>query len=238
MALNNSSSKQQFAFSKSSRFPALKQNTKNISNDVFNKTSDFDKFKGFSGGQTFAFGTHSRRFAEFNLSPKAGALPSPMSYSTQPRTFSPDVSRSNGWSMGLGREQMNKLHIDKLNDEATKKIASPSPGAYEKTRTFGKAGRHFSMRQKMNRYGNRVDKFDNYHYDKEKKLPGPGYYIHPETIGSKMMSSTFHSAMQSSIPKANDRFKAPTSDKPQPSPNQYAPKADIVQHVKSNHKKV
>ena len=58
------------------------------------------------------------------------------------------------------------------------------------------------MRQKMNRYGSRVDKFDNYHYDKEKKLPGPGYYMHPETIGSRMMSSTFTSAMQSSIPKA------------------------------------
>jgi len=50
------------------------------------------------------------------------------------------------------------------------------------------------MRKKMHRYGNRVDKFDDYNYDQERKLPGPGYYAHPETVGSKMMSSTFVSS--------------------------------------------
>ena len=43
MALNNSASKQQYAFSKSSRFPSLKQNTKDISPSVFDKPSDFNK---------------------------------------------------------------------------------------------------------------------------------------------------------------------------------------------------
>ena len=60
---------------------------------------------------------------------------------------------------------MNKLHIDRLNDEAHKKIAAPSPDSYEKSSTFGKEGIHFSMRKKMHRYGNRVDKFDDYNYD-------------------------------------------------------------------------
>lgn len=165
-------------------------------------------------------------------------LPSPLSYETQPRTFSPEVSRSKGWSVGLGRDVMQKIHIDRLNDEAHKKIASPSPGQYEKDRTFGKAGPHYSMRKKQKRYGGRVDKFDQYYFDAEKKLPGPGYYAHAETIGSRMMASTFFSSQQSSIPKANDRFRAPTITKPQPSPNQYSPKADIVQHVKSGHVKV
>ena len=59
-------------------------------------------------------------------------MPSPVSYTTQPRTFSPEVSRSKGWSVGLGRDVMQKLHIDRLNDEAEKNIASPSPTAYEK----------------------------------------------------------------------------------------------------------
>lgn len=58
MALNNSVSKQQFAFSKANRFPPLKQNTQNISHDVFNKTSDFDKTKKFQGASNFAFGSH------------------------------------------------------------------------------------------------------------------------------------------------------------------------------------
>lgn len=94
------------------------------------------------------------------------------------------------------------------------------------------------MRQKMKRYGNRVDKFDDYNYDQEKKLPGPGYYHHPETVGTRMMSSTFVSSRQSSIPKAQDRWRPPTKPKDQPAPDQYQPKADIVQHVKSNHPKV
>ena len=111
----------------------MKQNTQNISSDVFNKTSDFDKTKNFANAQSFAFGSHQKRFNEYNSSSKAAVLPSPNSYKTQPRTFSPDVSRSNGWSMGLGRSQMNKLHIDKLEDSATKKLASPSPTSYEKT---------------------------------------------------------------------------------------------------------
>lgn len=58
MALNNSSSKQQYGFSKSNRFPSLKQNTQNISPSVFNKPSDFDKTKNFANATTFGFGSH------------------------------------------------------------------------------------------------------------------------------------------------------------------------------------
>lgn len=129
MALNNSASKQQYAFSKSSRFPSLKQNTKDISPSVFDKPSDFNKTK--SNG--YGFGSNAQRFKDHNTSMKHAVLPSPMSYTTQPRTFSPDVSKSKGWNMGLGRGDMKKIHIDKLNDEAGKKIASPCPGSYEKS---------------------------------------------------------------------------------------------------------
>lgn len=108
---------------------------------------------------------------------------------------------------------MKKLHIDRLDDEAKKKIASPSPNSYEKTQTFGKAGTHFSMRARMDRYGGRSDKFDNYNFACEKKLPGPGSYIHAETVGTRMMSSTFVSSKQSTIPKAGDRFRPPNVPK-------------------------
>ena len=64
-------------------------------------------------------------------------MPSPVSYETQPRTFSPDVSKSKGWSLGLGRDNVQKLHIERLNDEASKKIAAPAPTSYEKEATFG-----------------------------------------------------------------------------------------------------
>jgi hypothetical protein len=105
----------------------LKQNTKNISGSVFDKPSDFDKTKNFANAQTYAFGSHESRFRNHNTSMKNEKMPSPVSYTTQPRTFSPDVSRSNGWSLGLGRDNVQKMHIDRLNDEAQKKIASPSP---------------------------------------------------------------------------------------------------------------
>jgi hypothetical protein len=62
------------------------------------------------------------------------------------------------------------------------------------------------MRKRLNRYGSRVDRYDNYYFDAEKKLPGPGSYVHAETVGTRMMSSTFVSSRQSSIPKAQDRF--------------------------------
>ena len=71
---------------------------------------------------------------------------------------------------------MLKHTIDRIQDEAKKKIASPSPTAYEKDPTFSKVGPHYSMRKRMHRYGSRVDKFDDYYYATEKKLPGPGYY--------------------------------------------------------------
>ena len=161
-----------------------------------------------------------------------------MSYMTNPRTFSPEVARSKGWSLGLGRDNVQKKHVDAINDEAAKKIASPSPDSYEKKPTFSQEGTFYSMRKRLNRYGSRVDRYDSYYFDQERKLPGPGYYIHPETVGTRMMSSTFVSSRQSSIPKAQDRFMAPTIHKTSPSPNQYQPKADIVQHVKSNHPRV
>lgn len=81
MALNNSVSKAQFSFSKSNRFPDLKSNTKNISQSVFNKTSDFDRTKGFSS-TGFGFGSHERRFRNHNLSPRQAAMPSAFSYTT------------------------------------------------------------------------------------------------------------------------------------------------------------
>ena len=120
MALNQSVSKQQFAFSKASRFPDLKQNTKNISNSVFDKPSDFNRTKNFANASNHAFGARSARFADYNTSNKHAVLPSSNSYTTQPKTFSPEVAKAKGWSLGLGRTQMNKIHIDRLDDEAGK----------------------------------------------------------------------------------------------------------------------
>jgi len=112
MALNNSSSKQQFSFSKSNRFPVLKSLTMNASSQSFDKTSDFNRTQKFSNSNSFAFGANDRRFDYGNTIAKYAKLPSPASYTTQPKTFSPEVSRNKGWSMSVGRDVTKKIHID------------------------------------------------------------------------------------------------------------------------------
>lgn len=80
MALNNSVTKQQFAFSKSSRFPSLKSNTANISGTVFDKPSDFNRTRNFANATTHGFGAHYPRFKNHNVSMRQGALPSSNTY--------------------------------------------------------------------------------------------------------------------------------------------------------------
>ena len=175
-ALSNSPSKASCSFSKNPRFPKIRSNTINASAATFDKPSDFNKTKGFMNATTNAFGSQYPRFTYYNTSKKHGELPTSNTYKTQPRQFDADVSTSNGWSFGVSREKIQKQHIERIIDEGKKKIASPAPVSYEKDPTFGKQGIHHSMRKKLYRYGNRVDKFDSYFYDSQKKLPGPGFY--------------------------------------------------------------
>lgn len=72
MALNNSVSKQQFSFSKTSRFPTLKDNTRNTSSSVYNKPSDFNRTLNFQNAASFAFGSHERRFDPYCTGTKSG----------------------------------------------------------------------------------------------------------------------------------------------------------------------
>ncbi len=95
----------------------LKQNTKDISSDVFNKTSQFDRYQNFGGKDTNAFGSNEKRFQELNLALKKSNLPSPISYRTENREFSPEMARKKGWSLGVSRSNMNKIHIDRVQDE-------------------------------------------------------------------------------------------------------------------------
>ena len=169
-----------YGFSKNARFPEIKSQTKNVKASAFDKPSDFIRNKSFNTSTSNGFGSHSTRFQYYNTSKRHGVLPSANSYDTQPKTFS---QTSNGWSFGVSRENIQKQHIERIIDESQKKIASPPPGGYEHKRTFGSNGIHYSMKQKLYRYGNRVDKFDQFYYDSQKKLPGPGSYAHLESIG-------------------------------------------------------
>lgn len=55
------------------------------------------------------------------------------------------------------------------------------------------------MRKKLN--------MDELALNKSKKLPGPGFYQHLDTVSNKMIDSTKMSSHMHSVSKANDRFR-------------------------------
>ena len=159
--MNKSPSKQTHLFSKADRFPQIKANYKAIAASV-NMNSDFDSSKKRTQVQ---FCTTQQRFKYYNTSELHGKLPSPASYGTVDRTFSPEVSRQNGKSFGIGRDKIQKIGIDKDVDEIVKKMGSPAPNKYEPTKTFGKVGIQFSMRNRMHRYGYIQNAVDNHYFE-------------------------------------------------------------------------
>lgn len=69
---------------------------------------------------------------------------------------------------------MNKIHVDDIL-LSKKNSAEVGPGRYEPSKTFGNNGLFYSMKMK--------DRYPELHLDKSKKLPGPGFYQHPEILG-------------------------------------------------------
>ena len=78
---------------------------------------------------------------------------------------------------------MNKLFVEDIIDFQKKNKNYPAPTSYEDKKTFSKEGASYSMRAKMVRYGEKDENFSPSYLDRQKKLPGPGYYAHPETVG-------------------------------------------------------
>ena len=84
---------------------------------------------------------------------------------------------------------MNKLFVEDIIDFQKKNKHFPGPTSYTPSKTFSKEGVHYSIRQKMIRYGEKEENFSTNFLDRQKRLPGPGYYAHPETVGSKQVAS-------------------------------------------------
>lgn len=69
---------------------------------------------------------------------------------------------------------------------------------------------------------------------KSKKLPGPGFYQHPDCISANITNSNQLSSSKYSISKAQDRFR--TGHFEIPAPNQYAPKDELNNNYNSTRK--
>jgi hypothetical protein len=109
--LNSSTSKEMHAFSKSSRFPELKSNTKNVAHASFTKLTDFDKtVKKGSGKPEHSFGARHSRFTYYPDT--RDCVVGPANYKEMDAFNSRTIYKtSSKFSMGLGRESMQKLHI-------------------------------------------------------------------------------------------------------------------------------
>ena len=90
------------------------------------------------------------------------------------------------YSFGVGRENMKKAHRDKINKNVDGHTNVPGSGTYEYRHGFGGSSHNettcFSMRKRLY--------MDELHLGKSKKLPGPGFYAHADTVSSKICDST------------------------------------------------
>lgn len=131
------------------------------------------------------------------------------------------------YSFGVGRENMKKQHVDKINKNVDGYTNVPGSGTYEYRHGFGGSPHNettqYSMRKKLY--------MDELALEKSKKLPGPGNYQHLDTVATKMVDSSKISSHMHSVSKANDRFR--TGQFPIPAPNQYAPKDELNNNFNS-----
>jgi hypothetical protein len=128
---------------------------------------------------------------------------------------------------------MNKMFIDDIHTFQKKNKHFPAPTSYEPSKTFSKEGIHYSMRAKMIRYGERDENFSPNHLARQKKLPGPGFYKHPETLGELRVESHYFNHTQTKFPKAENRWRSPAQHEKSPAPDNYAPKFRLNENVLS-----
>ena len=67
--------------------------------------------------------------------------------------------------------------------------------------------------------------------ERSKRLPGPGFYQHPEVTGQPLVQSQIKTESRYSFGKANDRWYPPTRKNPAPSPDTYKP----LNNLNENH---
>lgn len=85
---------------------------------------------------------------------KRSELPSPCNYNIggshgADSQLGVSANKSNKqYSFGFGRDQMQKLHVDRIEQQAKVGVQPPGPGVYELPRTFGNSGLTTSLGSK------------------------------------------------------------------------------------------
>lgn len=225
-AVNNSTSKAMFSFSKSDRFPIQKTLNKTV---AYNTYDLFGKNKDNGGGRPFHHTT--KRFNYYGSPDKSGKLPSPFNYQLGD-TFGKESRQTNEqYSFGVGRDDMKKQFVDEIKKKGDHSL--PGPGKYYKDPLkFGSDDLHkfsnsmkFSCAQKL--------PTDEQALGRSKKLPGPGYYEFAEVTGKPLVQSHIPTENKFSFGKAHDRWYPPTRKVPAPGPDKYRPQNNLNENFYS-----
>ena len=126
--LNNSTSKQQFAFSKDARFKEPRKPTVAFG---YETKSMFKSDKAAGNGR--AFGSSQDRFGYENVrfSKQNGKIDGPGSVDKRSNSHNKTFS----FSFGVSRKDMKKIHVDEILRKREDNI--PGPDSYEKKHLFG-----------------------------------------------------------------------------------------------------
>ena len=214
--INNSSAKQQFAFSKSARFAPYKANTHAFGYEI---PGQFGHINGT--GANKGFSTSQKRM-EAPRKNSSDALDGPCPIDRNGRNFGKTMQ----YSFGVSRSQMKKLYVDEILNTG-KVTGEPGPDRYTMEAGFGlqkNNGSLYSMRPKNDPFVQ--------HLEKSKKLPGPGnYFATVDLAGKSQMHSRLKNQPSNAFEKAADRFRITTFNNP--SGTDYTPKVNLNENVKS-----
>lgn len=110
---------------------------------------------------------------------------------------------------------MKKMYVEEILLNKNNIGNTPGAGTYEHKKGFGGVSNDalqsrtcYSMRQKLY--------MDDLALSKSKKLPGPGFYQHPDCLSANVSSSLVKTSQKFSVPKANDRFRVGRFNVPAP----------------------
>lgn len=217
-AVNNSTSKQLFSFSKAARFPERKSLNNNV---AYDRKSEFDK--PGEGGLGRPFYQTTTRFNYYASPDKSGKLPGSASYQLGD-TFGLNSRKTNEqYSFGVGRDNMKRMFIDDIKKRGDNSL--PGPGRYEMVEKFGDQGSKKTMAAKL--------MTDEQALGRSAKLPGPGSYEFAEVTGKNLTQSHVPTEPKFSFGCAKDRFQVPTRKVASPAPNLYKPANNLNENFNS-----
>jgi len=174
---------------------------------------------GVGGGDINNWAPHGKNYFATNFTGSMGKIMS--------QNLPDHKNRTQSYSFGVGRENMKKQHVEKIMTNVDGHTNVPGSGTYEYRHGFGGSSHNettcFSMRKKLY--------MDELHLGKSKKLPGPGFYQHPDCVGATISSSVKPSSDKFTISKASDRFRTGQFDIP--GAGTYAPKDEINNNFNS-----